>query len=207
MTYSILAIDPETGELGSAVASCSLAVGGTVCCSRYGVGIVNTQHYAHLSTGQRVLDEIDRGRSPQEALDRVLVNAEGSSVRQFLAIDTRSARGVWTGDACQGAVADRVAATCVAAGNMLVSERVVDRVVEAFERAEDEPLGERLLLALEAGERSGGDRRGRQAAAVLTLPPPDGPAAVNLDLRVDDHSDPLRELRRLHEAFRREFDA
>jgi len=206
MTYSILAIDPESGALGSAVASRSVAVGGTVAYSRVGVGAINTQHYAHLALGERVLDEMERGTAPQDALAKVLEIDSGADTRQLIAIDCDGRQGSWTGSDCEPERAEVRGRLCLAAGNHLATDAVPARMVRAFEAAGNHPLGERLLLALEAGETAGGDRRGRQAAAVKVVPGrKDDPVDVNLDLRVDDHPDPLAELRRLLDVFRREF--
>lgn len=205
MTYSIVAIDPETREIGSAVASRSAAVGGTVCYSRIGVGVVNTQHYAHLGLGALVLDGMEFGRAPQQVLDQVLELDRRRERRQLIAIDHRGHLAAFTGSACGDAKGHARGETCVAAGNMLADASVAERMVEAFADAKGETIGERLILCLEAAEAAGGDRRGRQSAAVKVVPPREEMAAVNLDLRVDDHRDPLAELRRLHRVFVDEF--
>lgn len=205
MTFSIVAIDEETREIGSAVASRSTAVGGTVSYSRIGVGVVNTQHYAHLWLGEMVLDGMDLGRHPQLALDRALELDPSRASRQLIAIDHRNRKAAYTGRACQDAKAHRLGESCVAAGNLLADARVVERLVETFEDAKGECIGVRLLLALEAAQEAGGDRRGRQSAAIKVVPPREAPTAVNLDLRADDHPDPLEELRRLYAVFRTEF--
>jgi len=205
VTYSILAHDPSTGELGSAVASCSIAVGGTVTYSRFGVGIVNTQHFAHLTTGQHVLDAMEEGLAPQAALDRAMAAAPSSEDRQVLAIGVDDRKGVWTGAACRPAKGHLIGESCIVAGNLLASEEVLTRMAAAFEATRGELLGQRLLASLEAGQAAGGDRRGRQSAAVRVLPPRSVEVGINVDLRVDDHADPVGELRRLLTAFLREF--
>lgn len=207
MTFSIVAIDAESGEVGSAVASCSVAVGGTVSYSRMGVGVVNTQHYADLRLGEQVLEAMDSGTSPQSALDGALDAGERAPLRQLIAIDRHSRKAAFTGAACTEVKRHRFGEGCVAAGNMLASDRVVERMIEAFEDGKGERLGERLMRALEAGQAEGGDRRGQQSAAVKVVPPWGGETAINLDLRVDDHERPLIELRRLHQMFRREYPA
>lgn len=204
MTFSILAFDARTGELGAAVASRSLAVGGTVVYSRFGVGMVNTQNHAHLVTGQHVLDAMEAGASPRAALDEVLARTADAERRQLIAADLHGRVGAWTGPACDGAKHERVGEGCVAAGNTLAKSRVVDAMVLAFEAASG-GLAERLLTALEAGQDAGGDRRGRQAAAIRVVPPRTSLTAINVDLRVDDHPEPLEELRRLLRRFRELF--
>lgn len=207
MTYSIVAVDQKTGECGSAVASRSTAVGGTVTFSKTGVGVINTQHHAHLVIGTRVLDQMDIGLAPHEALERVLGDDEDAEQRQFLAIDVKGRCGAWTGRECAPESGHRFGADCIAAGNYLVSETVVRRMVESFEAAGGDLLERRLLEALRAGERAGGDSRGHRAAAVIVVPGPDVELDINLDLRVDDHDRPLDELERLYREFRREFSA
>jgi uncharacterized Ntn-hydrolase superfamily protein len=206
MTFSIVANDRDNGFCGSAVASCSIAVGGTVTYSRVGVGVVNTQHYAHIAMGHRVLDEMEKGEAPHTALATVLEADGAADSRQLIAIDISGRQGAWTGRDCAPACRHVFGTGCVAAGNWLVSERVVHEMVAAFEQAKGAALAERLLEALRAGEHSGGDRRGRQAAAISVMPHRDSEStAVNLDLRVDDHVTPIDELSRLHVLFRREF--
>ena len=206
MTFSIVAIDPATESFGSAVASRSVAVGGTVAYSRVGVGVVNTQQYAHLTLGEKVLDEMERGVQPQQALEKILVTDVSRDERQFVAIDVSGRQGAWSGRDCKPAYRHAFGSHCVAAGNWLVTEEVVVRRVKAFEASRGDTLGERLMEALEAGEAAGGDSRGRQAAAVRVVPgTKEMPVAVNLDLRVDDHAAPLAELRRLYGVFLDEF--
>jgi uncharacterized Ntn-hydrolase superfamily protein len=205
MTFSIVAIDAETRTCGSAVASFSLAVGGTVSYSRVGVGVINTQHYAHLALGQRVLDEMDEGKAPHEALADSLRSDPDAESRQLIAIDATGRQGGWTGRDCAAARRHVFGTGCVAAGNFLATEEVVERMVEVFEKTAGDPLGDRLLQALQAGELSGGDRRGRTAAAISVIPSKGSEVAINLDLRVDYHEDPIAELARIRDLFKLEF--
>ncbi len=208
MTFSIVANDRDAGCFGSAVASRSVAVGGTVTYSRTGVGVVNTQHHAHIALGHRVLDEMEQGEAPHEALARVL-DADGAAAdsRQLIAIDVGGRRGGWTGRECAPVCHHAFGAGCVAAGNYLASEAAVERMIEAFEDAAESGLALRLLAALRAADASGGDRRGRQAAAMSVISHRDSTSRpVNLDLRVDDHPDPIGELARLQLLFRCEFE-
>jgi len=205
MTFSIVAIDTETRTCGSAVASFSLAVGGTVSYSRVGVGVINTQHYAHLALGQRVLDEMDEGKAPHEALADTLRSDPDAESRQLIAIDATGRQGGWTGRDCAAARRHVFGTGCVAAGNFLVTEGVVERMVEVFEKTAGDPLGDRLLQALQAGELSGGDRRGRTAAAISVIPSKGSEVAINLDLRVDYHENPIAELARIRDLFKLEF--
>lgn len=205
MTYSIVAVNDRTGECGSAVASRSTAVGGTVTFSKTGVGVINTQAHAHLEIGTRVLDEMDGGAAPHVALEQVLGNDPEAEKRQFLAIDVKGRRGAWTGRDCAREHFHRFGEGCAAAGNYLVSREVVVKMLEAFEGSRDELLEIRLLEALRAGEGAGGDRRGQRAAALIVVPGPDEEVDINLDIRVDDHERPVAELERLRRVFRREF--
>lgn len=205
MTFSIVGIDSASRTCGSAVASFSMAVGGTVSYSRVGVGVINTQHHAHLALGNRVLDEMEEGKPPHEALADVLsADAEADS-RQLIAIDMTGRRGGWTGGDCAPLRRHVFGNGCVAAGNFLVSEDVVGQMVEAFEKSAGEGLGDRLLSALLAGERAGGDRRGKKSAAISVTPGRDAAPAINLDLRVDLHDEPIRELERMKQSFESEF--
>ena len=205
MTFSIVATDSETGACGSGVASFSLAVGGTVSYSRLGVGVINTQHYAHLALGQRVLEEMDAGKAPHVALAEILERDPDADARQLIAMDVTGRKGAWTGSQCAPPCHHVFGTGCVAAGNFLATEKVVERMVYAFERSAGEALGDRLLAALEAGDRNGGDRRGRKAASISVIPREGAGVAINLDLRVDAHEEPLAELARLRELFKVEF--
>lgn len=204
MTFSIVGVDPAAGSCGSAVASFSVAVGGTVSYSRLGVGVINTQHHAHLALGNRVLDEMEKGAAPHEALSRVLARDGDAEARQLIAMDTRGRQGGWTGMNCAGERRHLFGGGCVAAGNHLATEDVVRAMIHAFETAPGR-LGDRLLRSLEAGERAGGDRRGRKSAAVRVVPAHPAGVAINLDLRVDHHEEPVTELMRLKNSFDQEF--
>ena len=208
MTFSIVANDRDAGYCGSAVASRSIAVGGTVAYSRTGVGVVNTQHHAHIALGHRVLDEMENGVAPHEALAHVL-DSDGPEAdsRQLIAMDVTGRQGAWTGHDCAPESHHAFGRGCVAAGNYLATAVAVEKMIEAFEQAAGREFACRLLAALYAAEAAGGDRRGRQAAAISVVFHSDSPSTpVNLDLRVDDHPDPIGELSRLHELFRHEFE-
>lgn len=187
------------------MASFSLAVGGTVSYSRVGVGVINTQHYAHLALGQRVLDQMEKDVPPHEALAKVLEDDPDADSRQLLAIDAFGRKGAWTGRHCVDSKRHAFGTGCVAAGNHLVTEDVIERMVIEFEESAGKALGDRLLQALQAGERIGGDRRGRMAAGLSVTPLQAAEVPVNLDLRVDCHPDPIVELAKLRDLFRREF--
>lgn len=201
-TFSIVAFDAHSGELGSASASRSLAVGGAIIYSRPGAGIVNTQHHANLRLGETALRQINSGKYPQAALDAVLEDDPMAQARQFIAIDKDNRKGAWTGADCIDIKHHQFGDSCVAAGNHLAGKKVIDQMVKAFEKTGNQSLSWRLLMALEAGEAAGGDKRGKQSAAIKVVPPSLARAGeVNVDLRVDDHPQPLVELRRLCTLF------
>lgn len=195
MTWSILARDPATGEVGAAVASRFLASGALVPRVEGMVGAACTQALVNPFHAPDALARLRAGDAPEAALAALVAADAGRATRQVhvLAADGRSARH--TGEDCIG-WCGHVAGTDVSvAGNMLAGPQVVEATRDAFLAAAGLPLAERLLAAMEAGEAAGGDKRGRQSAAIQVAsrdPYPD------LDLRVDDHPDPLPELRRLH---------
>jgi uncharacterized Ntn-hydrolase superfamily protein len=198
MTYSIVGRDEKTGELGVAVQSRAFGVG--ICAwARPGVGAVATQSFTEKSYGPKGLDLLAAGRPPAEALAELIEADERRDFRQvaFLAADGRTA--AHTGAACVPDCGDTARDGVSAQGNMLGSAAVWDAAADAFESA-DGTLAERLLDALDAAEAAGGDFRGREAAALVVV---SGDAAEEpwtrvFDLRVDNHPDPLGELRRLH---------
>lgn len=198
MTYSIVARDPETGELGVAVQSRAFRVG--VCAwARPGVGAVATQAFTEPGYGPRGLELLADGRSPAEALEELLGADERSAFRQvaFLAADGRTA--AHTGAACIPDCGHRAAENLSVQGNMLASPEVWPAAAEGFAAASG-TLSERLLAGLDAAEEAGGDFRGRQAATLLVVSGDrERPAwETVVDLRVDDHPEPLVELKRLH---------
>jgi uncharacterized Ntn-hydrolase superfamily protein len=198
MTWSILARDAETGELGVAVASRFLASGALCPRVEGGVGVACTQALVNPFLAPDALALLRGGEVPEAALAALLAADPGAAVRQVhaMAADGGSARH--TGADCVGWCGDIAGADVSVAGNMLVGPHVIAATRDAFLSAAGLPLAERLLRAMEAGEAAGGDKRGRQSAAIQVAsadPYPD------LDLRVDDHADPLAELRRLHRVW------
>lgn len=209
MTYSIVGRDEKTGELGVAVQSRAFRVG--ICAwARPGVGAVATQSFTEKAYGPRGLDLMADGAAPADALAQLLEADEQRDYRQvaFLSADGRTA--AHTGAACIPDCGDTARSGVSAQGNMLASPQVWDAAADTFEAAEG-TLAERLLAALDAAEAAGGDFRGREAAALLVVSGDRGeePWTTVCDLRVDNHADPLRELRRLHTisaAYRRRRD-
>lgn len=198
MTYSIVARDAGTGELGVAVQSHFFAVGPVVPWLRPGVGAVATQAMAELSYGPLALDLLAAGRSPQRALE-ILTGADpGAATRQVAVLDAAGAVAVHTGERCIAEAGHRLGEGWAVLANMMTKPTVPDAMADAFVTAEG-VLAERLLAALDAAEAEGGDIRGRQSAALVVVRSDrDAPVWDNVcDVRVDDHPDPLVELRRL----------
>ena len=205
MTYSIVARDPETGELGVAVQSHWFSVGSIVTWARPGVGAVATQANAEAAYGPDALALLADGVPAPDALERLVAADPGRPSRQVAVVDAAGRVGAHTGPkciACAGHVTGQ-GVSCQA--NIMVSERVWPAMLKAFSAASDSSLTLRLLDALDAAEREGGDLRGRQSAAILVVPAEGEPWRTSVSLRVEDHPEPLPELRRLvalHDAYR-----
>jgi uncharacterized Ntn-hydrolase superfamily protein len=200
VTYSIVALDRETGELGVAVQSRAFGTGRVVPWARSEVGAVATQAFSQKSYGPLGLELMAAGRAPEDALAELLEADELRESRQvaFLAADGRA--HVHTGSACIPEAGQIVGDGLCAQGNMLRSTEVWPAMATAFTGASG-TLAERLLDALDAAEAAGGDFRGRQAAALLVVPGQSSDKPWDdlvFDLRVEDHPEPLAELRRLH---------
>jgi len=203
VTYSIVARDPDTGELGVAVQSHWFSVGSIVTWARPGVGAVATQANAEVSYGPRALELLAAGVPAPDALARLVAEDPGGHSRQVAVVDAAGRVGVHTGPTCI-AYAGHVAGQGVSCqANIMVSERVWPAMLEAFTAAPGS-LTDRLLGALDAAEHEGGDLRGRQSAAILVVPAEGEPWRTLVSLRVEDHPEPLPELRRLvalHDAY------
>jgi len=203
MTYSIVARDPGTGELGVAAQSHWFAAG-TLCWAEAGVGAVATQAWALMSYGPLGLERLRAGVNPADALSGLVAADEGAEHRQVAIVDRSGAVAVHTGGRCIPEAGHRAGEGVSCQANMVARPTVWDAMHEAYLRAGGD-LVDRLLAALEAAEREGGDLRGRQAARILVVrgERSDGPwTDVLVDLRVDDHPAPLVELRRLLELKR-----
>jgi uncharacterized Ntn-hydrolase superfamily protein len=199
VTYSIVARDDRTGELGVAVQSHYFGVGSLVSWAEAGVGAIAIQSVAEPAYGPRGLDLMRDGASAPEALHRLLADDRQESVRQVAFIDRHGRVAAHTGARCIREAGHRVADGVSAQANIMERPAVPDAMVAAF-RAGGGDLAERLLVALEAAEREGGDLRGRQSAALVVVArrASGQPTEDRLfDLRVDDHADPVSELRRL----------
>jgi uncharacterized Ntn-hydrolase superfamily protein len=204
MTYSIVARDPDTGELGVAVQSHWFSVGPIVPWARPGVGAVATQANVQVAYGPRALDLLQRGMSARGALRRLLAADPLSASRQVAIVDAHGEVAAHTGDACMAFAGDVQGDGVSCQANIMASAEVWPAMLDAYAAAEGR-LSARLLVALDAAEASGGDLRGRQSAAILVVPAAGDPWDTVTALRVEDHPDPLVELARLarlDEAYR-----
>jgi len=195
LTYSIAARDPGTGQLGVAVASRFFAVGGIVPHVRGGIGAVATQAFVNPLNGIDGLAMLAEGIAPEHIVENLNARDEGHENRQFHLADRDGRNAAFTGAKCIEWAGHVVRDGVSVAGNMLAGPQVVDETMAAYENGAGKPFAERLLDAMQAGEDAGGDKRGKQSAALVIHRDQDYPW---LSIRADDHADPLAELRRLH---------
>ena len=199
MTWSIAAFDPGSGAFAVCVATRALAVGANCPFVRAGVGAVSTQSITNRYLGPAVLEALAAGRSPEEAVHQALAADDGRGIRQVHAVDGKGRAYAWTGANCVSWCGSLAGENVSIAGNMLSGAAVIEATRAAYLAGGHRDMAERLLVAMEAGEAVGGDRRGRQSAAMKIVTTEDFP---DLDLRVDDHGAPLPELRRLVSLWR-----
>jgi uncharacterized Ntn-hydrolase superfamily protein len=202
MTWSIVAHDPATGAFAVAIATRAFAVGAHCPYVRSGVGAVATQSITNRYLGPAILDLLERGIAPEIAIDSALSADAGRHLRQVQAVDRLGRAAAWTGRHCVSCCGEQTAPQFSVAGNMLASAAVLADTFASFAANGALDLPERLLLAMAAGERAGGDRRGRQSAALVLTTSED---FADLNIRVDDHPEPLRELERLLAIWRRQW--
>ena len=195
MTWSILARD-EAGRLGAAIASRFFAVGALTVHTRRGVGVLATQALLNPLYGPRGIALLAQGHSPAGVIAELTAADAGREHRQLHVLPARGASAAWTGAACIDWCGHLAGEDFSVAGNMLAGAQVLQATADAFRATRGQDLAERLLAALAAGEDAGGDKRGKQAAALRIHADEDHP---QLDIRVDDHEQPVRELRRLYE--------
>lgn len=199
MTFSIVAADVASGDWGIAVASKFPCVGAVVPWARAGVGAVATQSWANTSFGPEGLELMGAGVGAQPALDRLLGDDDGREDRQVGFVDATGNAATFTGSKCMTWAGGVSGEGFAAQGNILAGEAVVAELARAFSETEGD-LCDRLLAALVAGDAAGGDKRGRQSAALLVVREGGGYEGRNdryIDLRVDDHADPINELVRI----------
>jgi len=196
VTFSIVAADPEAGEVGAATESKFLTVGAVVTWARGHVGAVATRSFAEVTFGTRGLDLLAEGMAPQTALDRLLEFDQKREGRQVGIVDASGRAASFTGSECFEHATSLVGDGYACQGNILASADVVPAIAEGFQTAIG-PLAERLVEALRAGQRAGGDRRGQESAAILVAKPGAGYGGTHdryIDLRVDHHDQPIEEL-------------
>jgi len=199
MTYSIVARDPNTGELGVAVQSRYFAAARLVPWAEAGVGAVATQSFTETAYGPRGLALMRSGMSAPDALAKLVQEDAGEALRQVAMVDAQGRVAVHTGARCVFAAGHRAGEQVSVQANMMEKATVWDAMLDAYQHTRGD-LAERMMAACEAGQREGGDIRGKQSAALIVVPgqPSDRPWQDQIfDLRIDDHPDPIGELRRL----------
>lgn len=213
-TFSIVAIDPETGDLGVAVQSKFLGVGSVVPWAEAGVGAIATQSYANTTFGPEGLKLLKSGKSASETLKILIDKDQNRESRQVAIVDKFGESAVWTGDRCHGYAGHHRQKFFSVQGNLLASEMVINEMKLGFLQGPDsesapQSFPRRLIQALESGQSAGGDKRGRQSASLMVVRKMGGYGKFNdrfIDLRVEDHPTPIQELKRLlslHEKFYR----
>lgn len=201
-TFSIAGHCSRTGQLGVAVASAVPAVGGLCPYIRAGIGAVTTQSWVNPYLALRILDALAGGQPSDAALAAALKTDDRSDLRQIGLVDSGGAAAAWTGAGCTAQAGHRTGTGYAVQGNMLAGPGVIDAMAQAFENSATRDLDERLMRALEAGDDAGGDRRGKQSAALKIVAREDYPS---LDLRVDEHAAPVAKLRRILAVARRQL--
>ncbi|HLR46154.1 MAG TPA: DUF1028 domain-containing protein [Deinococcales bacterium] len=203
-TFSIVARDPETGDLAVATASKFLAVGAYVPTARAGVGAIASQSHVNTTYGERTLKLLQEGKSPEDIAREFEATDDEYGLRQFGIVSADGSSFTHTGPGCHAWAGGVNGPDFAAQGNILTGPDVVDALVDTMNNS-DLPFPERLVAALQAAEDKGGDRRGRQSAALLVVGENKGYGGLTdrwIDLRVDDHPDPIPELKRILELHR-----
>jgi len=197
-TFSIVAYDPERKEWGIGVASRFLAVGAVVPWAKAGVGAVATQAAANTSYGPKGLELLAEGKSAEEVIKSLTDADQRKDVRQVGIIDANGKAATYTGAKCNAWAGGKTGKHYACQGNILTGEAVVNDMAKAFEEAKG-PLAWRIMAALEAAEKAGGDKRGKQSAAILVVREKSGFGGNDrmIDFRVDDHGKPVEELARI----------
>jgi uncharacterized Ntn-hydrolase superfamily protein len=199
-TYSIVAIDPETGDMGVAVQSHWFSVGSLVIWGEAGVGVVATQSFVNPALGPTGLELLKAGFAAPQALKGLVQADPGQAVRQLAILDAKGNVATHTGSKCIEEAGHLIGEGFSVQANMMLNAKVWPAMAEAFEKSKDKKFADRLLLSLEAAEKAGGDIRGKQSAAILIVKAKSTGKVWEdrlVDLRVDDSPEPLKELRRL----------
>lgn len=197
-TFSIVAYDPERKEWGIGVASKFLAVGSVVPWAKAGVGAIATQAYANTSYGPKGLELLAAGKSAEEVVKLLTEADKGKESRQVGIIDAKGNAATFTGSRCNTWAGGKTGKHYACQGNILAGEAVVNDMAKSFEEAKG-PLAWRIMAALEAAEKAGGDSRGKQSAAIYIVREKSGYGGNDrmIDFRVDDHKSPIQELARI----------
>ena len=198
-TFSIVAYDPKRQEWGVGVASRYLAVGNVVPWAKAGVGAVATQANVNVTWGPKGLELLASGKSAAEVIEVLTAADKGSAYRQVGVLDAKGTAAAFTGKKCGKYAGHKTGNHYACQGNLLAGEAVVTDMAKAFEKSKG-PLAWRIMAALEAAEKAGGDKRGKQSAAIVVVREGHGPNGFSdrmVDLRVDDHKEPIPELARI----------
>ena len=202
MTWSIVAKDPLTGHIGIAVTTCAFSVGSRVPFMASGVGAIATQAFINPFYGLRGLELLRAGASADDVIRTVIANDEGRDDRQVHVMDKHGRFAAYTGITCVPWAGHIIRDHFSVAGNMLAGPEVISETARVFALEAAMPFARRLLAALRAGQEAGGDKRGKQSAALLIH---DDEDYARIDIRVDDHAEPLDELARLEAVSRQRF--
>ncbi len=204
-TFSIVAYDPASDQIGVAVQSHWFSVGSVVSWAEPGIGAVATQSFVNVSFGKRGLALLKQGKSPQETLDQLLSDDEGREFRQVAIVDAKGNVAAFTGKNCVESASHIKGEKFSVQANMMLNDKVVPAMEKAFKDSKDLPLAERLVEAMKAAQNEGGDIRGQQSAAILIVK---GKASDKpwedkiIDLRVEDHPEAVKEIERILKVHR-----
>jgi len=201
-TFSISARCARTGMLGVAVSTAVPGVGGICPFVKPGVGAVSTQSWVNPYLGMDAIELLSAGKAAEETLKTLTDADPGRAVRQLGVVDSAGRSAAWTGEECVPWAGHKTAPDVSVQGNMLVGAETVDAMFDKFATTQDDPLHERLVKVLEAGQAAGGDKRGKQSAAMVVF---DKESYPFIDLRVDEHFDPVGELRRVYEIAKQQY--
>ena len=207
-TFSVVAADPRTGEVGVAVQSRFLAVGAVVPWAQAGAGAVATQSLANTTYGPEGLRLLAAGKSPDDVVKTLTEKDPARAVRQLGVVSADGRAATFTGAECNAWAGGRIGRNFAVQGNILAGEAVVQAMAESLEKSEGGELAQRMIDALAAGQAAGGDKRGMQSAALLVVREGWGYAGLSdryRDLRVDDHATPIAELQRLYDLHKALF--
>ena len=203
-TFSIVARDPETGEMGVAVQSHWFSVGSIVSWAEAGVGAIATQSFVNVSFGPRGLELLKQGKTAQEVLKILIDSDEGRDLRQLAIIDVKGNVAAYTGKNCIPDAGHIIGENFSVQANMMLNDKVWPAMEQAFKQSKGH-LAERMIAALEAAQQAGGDIRGKQSAAILVVKGQSTGKVWEdrlIDLRVEDNPEPIKEIKRLLKVFR-----